>query len=199
MTLLGTEPANFHFLTQCLIQRSHHVGPEIWMESTFISFILTYIFERIGCPLFCFTRLPKSIQVQFCLIRLGTHYPHVTWAQVMLRVHFNYLTLNSGADSHFCQICLRHVNWSGALVRSRASTTLKFLLSHTFRETWRTCRVLFNIVTSCFQKWRKCLLKKVLQRTFLYDTKSPDYRDQHKTANAWEERAENKTQNVTRG
>jgi len=30
------------------------------------------------------------------------------------------------------------------------------------------------------------LIEKVRQRTFLYDTKSPDYRDQHMRANAWE-------------
>jgi hypothetical protein len=30
------------------------------------------------------------------------------------------------------------------------------------------------------------LIEKVRQRTFLYDTKSPDYRDQHRRANAWE-------------
>jgi hypothetical protein len=33
----------------------------------------------------------------------------------------------------------------------------------------------------------KMLIEKVRQRTFLYDTKSPDYRDQHIRANAWEE------------
>jgi hypothetical protein len=31
------------------------------------------------------------------------------------------------------------------------------------------------------------LFEKVGQRTFLCDTKSPDYRDQHIRANAWEE------------
>jgi hypothetical protein len=31
------------------------------------------------------------------------------------------------------------------------------------------------------------LIEKVRQRTFLYDTKSPDYRDQHMRANAREE------------
>jgi len=31
------------------------------------------------------------------------------------------------------------------------------------------------------------LIEKVRQRTFLYDTKSPDYRDRHMRANAWEE------------
>jgi len=30
------------------------------------------------------------------------------------------------------------------------------------------------------------LIELVRQRTFLYDTKSPDYRDQHMRANAWE-------------
>jgi hypothetical protein len=30
------------------------------------------------------------------------------------------------------------------------------------------------------------LIEKVRQRTFLYDTKSLDYRDQHMGANAWE-------------
>jgi hypothetical protein len=31
------------------------------------------------------------------------------------------------------------------------------------------------------------LIEKVHQRTFSYDTKLPDYRDQHMRANAWEE------------
>ena len=30
------------------------------------------------------------------------------------------------------------------------------------------------------------LIEKVRIRTFLYDTKSPNYRDQHMRANAWE-------------
>jgi transposase len=30
-------------------------------------------------------------------------------------------------------------------------------------------------------------IEKVRQRTSLYDTKSPGYRDQHMRANAWEE------------
>jgi hypothetical protein len=30
------------------------------------------------------------------------------------------------------------------------------------------------------------LIEKVRQRTFLYDTKSPDYRDKNMRANAWE-------------
>jgi hypothetical protein len=69
----------------------------------------------------------------------GTYYLHLTWAHVMLLVLLGYLTLNSGAHSHFCQLCLRHVIWRGALVGSHASTPLKFLLSHTFRDGTR-CR-----------------------------------------------------------
>jgi hypothetical protein len=36
------------------------------------------------------------------------------------------------------------------------------------------------------------LVEKVRQRNFSYDTKSPDYGDQHMRANAWEV-VENKT------
>jgi len=82
-------------------------------------------------------------------------------------------------------LCLRHVISRGALVGSRASTPLKFLLSHTFRETWRTCRALFRRY-QLFPEMEEMLIEKVRQRTFLYDTKSPDYRDQHMRANAWE-------------
>jgi hypothetical protein len=43
-------------------------------------------------------------------------------------------------------LCLRHVTWRGALVGSHASTPLKFLLAHTFRETWRTWLYIYYIV-----------------------------------------------------
>ena len=81
-------------------------------------------------------------------VRPGTHYPHVTWAHVMLRVKLRcerrFNTEFYGADSHFLSLCLRHVISRGAVVGSRASTPLKFLLSHTFRETWRTRRAFFR-------------------------------------------------------
>jgi hypothetical protein len=48
-------------------------------------------------------------------------------------------------------LCLSHVIWRGALVGSHASTPLKFLLSHTFRETWHTSR--HTILTSRELKW----------------------------------------------
>jgi hypothetical protein len=44
----------------------------------------------------------------------------------------------------------------------------------------------------------KMLIEKLHQRTFLYDTKSPDYRDQHMRANAWEERGKELKINVKR-
>jgi hypothetical protein len=43
-------------------------------------------------------------------LRPKTHYLHVTWAHVMLRVQLGYLTLNSGAHSHFCHSA--YVTWS---------------------------------------------------------------------------------------
>jgi hypothetical protein len=38
-----------------------------------------------------------------------------------------------------------------------------------------------------FPEIEEMLIEKVRQRTFLYDTESPDYRDQHMRANAWGE------------
>jgi hypothetical protein len=73
----------------------------------------------------------------------GTHYPHVMWAHVISRVQvgcerrFNIEFY--GADLTVLSLCSRHVISRGALLGSRASTPLKFLLSHTFRETWHTC------------------------------------------------------------
>jgi hypothetical protein len=37
-----------------------------------------------------------------------------------------------------------------------------------------------------FPEIEEMLIEKVHQRNFLYDTKSPDYRDQHMRANVWE-------------
>jgi len=54
------------------------------------------------------------------------------------------LTLNSMVQIHTSVTLLtsRDLTWSSG--RSRASTPLTFLLSHTFRETWPKCRVLFR-------------------------------------------------------
>jgi hypothetical protein len=95
------------------------------------------------------------------------------------------LTLNSMAHIHTSVTLLSHVISRGALVGSRANTTLKFLFSHTFRETWRTCRALFRRY-QLFPEMEEMLIEKLRQQTFLYDTKWPDYRDQHVRANTWE-------------
>jgi len=44
--------------------------------------------------------------------------------------------------------------------------------------------VLFRHCYLLFAEIEKMLIEKVSQRTSLYDTKSPDYRDKHMTANA---------------
>ena len=109
-------------------------------------------------------------------LRPGRHYPHVTWAHVMLLVQFGcerrFNIEFYGADSHFCH-CLRHVISRGALVGSRASTPLKFLLSHTFRETWRTSRALFRrwIVLRRFTLLSLCL-RHVISRGALVGSRA---------------------------
>jgi len=51
------------------------------------------------------------------------------------------LTLNYMAQIHTSVTVLPHVISRGALVGSRASSPHTFLLLHTFREAWPTCRV----------------------------------------------------------
>jgi hypothetical protein len=95
------------------------------------------------------------------------------------------LTVISMAHIHTSVTLLTSRDLAGVLVDSCASTCLKFLLSHTFRETWRTCRALFRRY-QLFPEMEEMLVEKVRQRTFSYDTKSPGYRYQHMRANAWE-------------
>jgi hypothetical protein len=63
-------------------------------------------------------------------LRPWTHYPHVTWAHVMLRVQLGcerrFTTEFYGADSHFCHSA--QVTWSHVPAR------FSHLLSHTLRE-----------------------------------------------------------------
>ena len=96
-----------------------------------------------------------------------------------------HLTLNSMAHIHTSVTLLTSRDLALSSGCSRANTPLKFLLSHTFRETWRTCRALFRRY-QLFPEMEEILIEKVRKRTFLYDTKSPDYREQHIRANAWE-------------
>jgi len=58
--------------------------------------------------------------------------------------------------------------------------------SHVARpDLLRPCRALFRRYR-LFPEMEEILIEKAHQRTFLYDTKSPDYRDQHMRANASE-------------
>jgi len=49
------------------------------------------------------------------------------------------------------------------------------------------CQALFRRY-QLFPEMKEMLIEKVCQWTFVYDTKSPDYRDQHMRANAREKR-----------
>jgi hypothetical protein len=76
------------------------------------------------------------------------------------------LTWNSGRlmCQHASQISVvAHISWDVTYVSSA--------LQHCYQ---------------LFPEMEEMFIEKVCQRTFLYDTKSPDYRDQHMGANAWE-------------
>jgi hypothetical protein len=90
-----------------------------------------------------------------------------------------------GADSYFCHSV--YVTWSRVELWSAhvpACLSNFCCRTHFVRRDARVERS--SDLTTCFQEWRKCLLNKCVERTFLYDTKSPDYGDQHIWANLWE-------------
>jgi hypothetical protein len=116
-------------------------------------------------------RRPVSSRVIF---RPGTHYPHVTCAHVMLCVQLGcdrrFNIEFYGADSHFCRPA--YVTWSrvelwSAYVPARLSDFC--CRTHFVRRDVRVERS--SDVTSCFQKWMKCLLKKSANGPF-YTTPS---------------------------
>jgi len=122
-------------------------------------------------------------------LRLGTHYPHVTWAHVMLRMQLGcerrFNIEFYGADSHFCHSA--YVTWSlvelwPAHVPARLSNFC--CRTHFVRGDVRIERS--SDVTSSFPEMEEMLIEKVRQGTFLYDAMSLDYRDRHMRANAWE-------------
>ena len=128
----------------------------------------------------------------------GKHYPHITWAHVMLRVQLGcdrgFNIEFYGAHSHLCHSA--YVTWSPVeLWSAHAPARLSRSGCRTFRETWPACRVLFR---NCYQftEMEEVLIQKVRQRTFRM-TLSPVYRDMDMRANAWEEISQgvqNKTQ-----
>jgi hypothetical protein len=134
-----------------------------------------YIGWTAGCTVFNSTFKP------------GTQYCHVMWAHVMLRVQLGcerqFNIEFYGADSHFYHTA--YITWSRAeLWPVHVPERLSNLFSDTFCET---CWLLFGHCYQLFPEMEDTLIEKVCQWTFLYDTKSRDYRDQHMRANAWEE------------
>jgi hypothetical protein len=115
----------------------------------------------------------------FTQLRPGTHYRHVTWAHVMLRVQLGcerrFNTELYGVGSRFCHV--PYVTWSHVEIWS-AHVTARLspfcCRTHFVRRELRE-ESSSDIVTSCFQNWRICLLKKCANGPF-HDTKSPDYR-----------------------
>ena len=96
------------------------------------------------------------------------------------------LTLNSMAQIHTSVTLLtsRDLAWSsGRLTWQHASQ-----ISTVAHISWDVTYVSSALQTLpvFFPETEELLIKKVRQRTFLYDTKWPDYRDQHMRANAWE-------------
>jgi hypothetical protein len=113
-----------------------------------------------------------SVYYLFCVILCtvwpGTHYSHVTWAHVILRVYLGYFNFQFWRRITLMSIGLRHVILRGALVGSRASTPPKFLMSHTFHETWRTCRVLFRHCYQLFPELDEMLIENCANGPFVW-------------------------------
>jgi hypothetical protein len=97
-------------------------------------------------------------------LRPWTHYPHVTWTCVMLRVQLGYLTLNSGADPRFCHSA--YVTWSDVELWSAP------MRAHLLNFCWRTHFVRRNIchfeLTWCTfrETWRdvRCVRQQKFKR-----------------------------------
>ena len=78
----------------------------------------------------------------------------------------------------------RDLAWSSGRLTCQHASQISAVGTHFLRRHVRVERS--SDVTSLFPEMEEMLIEKVRQRTFLYDTKSPDYRDQHMRANAWE-------------
>jgi hypothetical protein len=135
------------------------------------------------CSMFYVSRQSFKRLVEWCVrVRPGTHYPHVTWAHVMLRVQFGcerrFNTKLYGGDSHFCHSA--YVKWSHVPARLSHFCCCTHFVRRDVRVESRHCDQLFP-------EMEEMLTEKVRRRTLLYDTKPPDYREQHMRANAWEE------------
>jgi hypothetical protein len=100
----------------------------------------------------------------------------LTWCYVCSWDVRSDLTLNSMAQIHTSVNLLtwRDLAWSSGRLTCQHASQIS-AVAH-IPETWRTCRALFRHY-QLFPEIEEMLTEKVRQRTFLYDTKSPDYRD----------------------
>jgi len=109
------------------------------------------------------------VHISCMRVWLGTHCPHVKWAHVMLHVQLGcerrFNIEFYGADSHFCHSA--YVTWSHVelwLAHMPARLSNFCCRTHFVRRGVRVeCS---SDVTSCFQKWRKYLLKKCANGPF---------------------------------
>ena len=97
----------------------------------------------------------SSDRMQCTFVRPGTHYPHVTWAHVMLRVQLGcerrFTIEFYGTDSHFCHFA--YVTWSHVQAR----------LSHFCCRTHFVRRDDVTYVSSALQTLSiSCLQKNIL-------------------------------------
>jgi len=95
------------------------------------------------------------------------------------------LELNSMAQIHtsVTLLTLRDLAWSSGRLTCQHASQISAVAHMSWDVTM--CRALFRLY-QLFSEMEETLIEKVSQRTFLYDTKSPDYRDQYMRANAWE-------------
>jgi len=113
--------------------------------------------------------LPKN-ETGGCGLWLGTSYPHITWANVMLHMQFGcerWFNIEFyGTDSHFCHSA--YITWSHMELWPAHTPTRLAHFCHRTHFTRHDPRVecSSDIVTSCFQKWRKWLLKKCANGPF---------------------------------
>ena len=90
-----------------------------------------------------------------CNLMLSRGHPIVTSRELMCCYACSWdvrgdLTLNYMAQIHTSVTLLRHVISRGALVGSRANSSHTFLLLHTFREAWPTCRMFLSVFMTVF-------------------------------------------------
>jgi hypothetical protein len=105
---------HFHFWNSC--KQIHQ------FITLFVNTLTSSHVERRDCsPMRCwrvthlYVFLHDSLHMRLSadVIHLGRELTILTSRELMLcyECSWGYLTLNSGADSHFCQLCLRHVIW----------------------------------------------------------------------------------------